>query len=905
MTKNKWFLLIIALALFAPAGKGQTANDTPKNKEPEKTTEQSATETQGDEGDRNMVEFGGRTFTGDVYGRPDLPYKPGLGTSHLNQYGDIRNNFLLRRARISQESVFGSPFYFRYQSASSFYRDQSHLASFGEYNKFNLAIRYDETPHIFSNTTFTSYVWQNNNAFRIPLIVRQQLQAVSSTGTAAQINANVPAFVATALAPFENPFVSQLQRRAGSGTVNVYLTPEWTLDGYFWREHESGNRPLGLILNSSPSAAAQALPSGVSGFQSPGTGAELPEPIDYFNNRVRLGTEYGRNRWAFRAGYEGSFFQENIPFFFFDNPFATADIPVTVAAPGKAIAAIPSQGQRSLYPSNSANSVNFAGTFGFGKAFRVNGSVTPGWLRQNDPFVPYTANTAISGLAPLPALSLNGDVQTLAMNWTGLAKIGEHLHLEAKYRHYDYNNNTPVLTLTPIEGDTIGANATNTGQAAPAVTDTNGRSNIGFNRKTLELSGDYSFLKRSSLRLGWTGEWLDRSHRDVEHTFENGFFGSLDLKPHRDLLFRVSGRHMNRTPDAYQDEAASDPVTGAEVPCSDHTTVTFTVIQRCNHRFDEAARLQDRVDTMFQWDTGNASFSASFQTIQNDFNRSGVGSNSSVNLQAPNNPANAIPLTTNPYFLYGMLKDISWIYTVDGSYSFNPQVSLFAEYARENYRTRMISRNRTPTSGAQTILTCTGCDTANNDWESTTRDVFDTYTVGFDFFLKKRIWVSPYYSLSAGTGNVFSRALGNPAISSGTDAFLLTGGSTAENYPETTVRSHDLNAVVKVKITKNLFPKFEYRYQQFDNKDYQTTPMTQYMGCIGTTATPVNPPCPITPAANLLVKIPSQFYPGFVVGDTAAARFLFLGADQPSLRAHIFTFTLEYHFGGGTDGNTK
>jgi hypothetical protein len=32
------------------------------------------------------------------------------------------------------------------------------------------------------------------------------------------------------------------------------------------------------------------------------------------------------------------------------------------------------------------------------------------------------------------------------------------------------------------------------------------------------------------------------------------------------------------------------------------------------------------------------------------------------------------------------------------------------------------------------------------------------------------------------------------------------------------------------------------------------------------------------------------------VGDTAAARYLFLGADQPSYRAHVFTGTLEYRF---------
>jgi len=95
----------------------------------------------------------------------------------------------------------------------------------------------------------------------------------------------------------------------------------------------------------------------------------------------------------------------------------------------------------------------------------------------------------------------------------------------------------------------------------------------------------------------------------------------------------------------------------------------------------------------------------------------------------------------------------------------------------------MISRNRSPISGTQTILTCSGCDSGNNDWESITRDIFDTYAAGFDFYFRKRIWFSPYYSLAAGKNNVFSRALGDPSITTGPNRFTLTGTSTPQDYP--------------------------------------------------------------------------------------------------------------------------
>jgi len=78
--------------------------------------------------------------------------------------------------------------------------------------------------------------------------------------------------------------------------------------------------------------------------------------------------------------------------------------------------------------------------------------------------------------------------------------------------------------------------------------------------------------------------------------------------------------------------------------------------------------------------------------------------------------------------------------------------------------------------------------------------------------------------------------------------------------------------------------------------------MAPYMGCVSS-APPTAPvlgctspilnratsPSPTRGAAN-------PFYPGFVVGDPSAARYLFLGVDQPSYHAHIVMATLEYRF---------
>jgi MtrB/PioB family decaheme-associated outer membrane protein len=826
---------------------------------------------------RGSVEFGFRHVLGDEYGRPDLPFTPDVMSSKFNEYSDIRSGFYIRRFHMNFDDVLGSKNYVSLQSQSSIYKNQSYLATFGRYGKFKIQFRYDEIPHIYTNTARMLYTQTSPGVYTIPLALKATLQAQSLVTGAAT---TLPYFMVSqvlcgiAIPPAtqppscsENFITPSILRKAGTGTVSYYVTPDWIISGMFSRENQVGSRPIGTLFNSSPSATATS-----------GAGAELPEPIDYFTNTVKAGTEFGKKDWGIQLGYLGSFFEENINQMVFDNPFRAtnedANDPLT--------------GRMAMYPSNHAHYLNFAGASDVTKYLRFMATVTPGWLSQNDPFLPYTTNSAIntcgtgtqacSSLSVLPVSSLNGSKQTLAMNYTLVTLPWKKIQIKGAYRQYDYNNNTGVHNFTPAEGDV----------GVPSVTSPTANKPFGYNKKDVELTANWFFGKKSSLKAGYEGEWFDRSYRDVEHSVEHSFVTDLDLNPRKDLQFRFGYRRSERTPDTYQDVDASDPTTDLPVSCTS-TSVVFTADQRCNRRFDEAARLLNRADASVEYDVQKFSFDGSFQTIQSNFNMPG-----GVNSPTPLNFLTGSAATTAPYYLYGALKDLSYIYSVDANYMFSPAASLFAEYTHERYYKRMISRSRTPTSGTQTILTCTGCDTANNDWESSYHDIFDTYAGGLDLYLGKKVYLTTYYSLSAGKGNVFSSALGNPTITTGLNAFTLTGTSTPQSYPETTTRIHEIGVVFKYTLTKNIMPKLEYRYQQFDNRDFQTSAMTPYMGCIGTTAAPVTG-CP-SAVANVGIPQPSSFYPGFVVGDNSAARYIFLGADQPSYRVHVLSATIEYQF---------
>jgi MtrB/PioB family decaheme-associated outer membrane protein len=818
------------------------------------------------------VEFGVRFANGDVYGRPDLPFTPSLKTSQFNEYQDVRNGFYVRRFDVRFSNVLHSKDYLSLQSQSTLYRDQSYLVTFGEYGKFKLQFRYDEIPHIYSDTTRTLFTQTSRGIYSYPSLIRQTLQAPVPAGTSLQ------SIINTLVVP-QSAFVTpQILRKSGTISGNYNLTPNWTAYGRFFRENQNGTRPIGLIMNSSPSASA------TSGF-----GVELPEPIDYWTNLFLAGIEYGRRSLVVQGGYTGSYFDNNIHALAWDNPFRLTAEQITN----------PLSGRMALYPDNHANYLNFAAGTDLTKYLHVTASISPGWLRQDQAFLPYTTNTAINtcgtgtqacnSLAALPEANLGGDVQTLAMNYTLSTATWKNLAAKVNYRYYDWSDNTnSTFLFTPVQGDA----------SAPAAADSH--TPFGFTTKDLEVTGFWYFAKRSSLKAGYDGKWMDRSNRDVAHSLDNSFFISGDWSPIRSLLVRISYRHSDRKPDVYQDDTVTDAA-GNDVTCSDTTTVFFTADQRCLRRFDESARLQNRGDALVQYSPFDKLTISGFGgTLQNNYSQAG-GTNSPT----PLNFLTGAAATTHNYFLYGLQKDISYNYGFDLDYALTSNLTFYAEYSREHYYQRMITRYRTPTTGVQTILTCTGCDTPNNDWESVARDPVDVYSFGADLYFSKKIYFTAYYTLSAGKGNVNSRFLGNPTITTGANAFLLTGTNAATPYPETVDRSHEIGVIFKYKLTDRLTPKVEYRYQQWDNRDYQTTVMTPYMGCVspipnGPPVTNAVPGC-TAPILNANTATPqpgaaSPFYPGFVVGDPSAARYLFLGVDQPSYHAHTVIATLEYRF---------
>lgn len=703
---------------------------------------------QQEHGERGYIELGIRQFAGD------------RRSSKFSEYRHIPGGFFLQRFELHLNSLLSDRFFLYYQTRETLEKDQTHLLDAGKRAKYRFQIRWDQTPHYFTNTAKSFFVQSGPGQFTVPAAVRTRLQTAP---------AEVTSFLEGA-----KQLDTRLTRKQGTGTLTVTPRADWTVQFQYFREMQTGVRPFGTTTNSFTHVI------------------ELPEPIDYRTHQVSAGTEYAKQDWGVQFGYSASIFKNKVGELVWDNPFRATD-----ALNGG------SRGRLDLYPDNSAHNLSIAGAVNLHKSTRVMASIVPGWMRQNDAFLPFTTNTAITDVPSLPAASLHGKKSTLAMNYTLSSSAIPALPLTVRYRSYDYDNDTPSLVFTNyVRAD---------GSLSGVV-----RSNLpyAFDRKNLEANVSWGFFRKSSFKFGYEWERFDRRHRDVTSSDEHTVGAALDLIPNDRITFRTSYKHANREPDHYEANEESFPL-------GEPATGLGQIHDL--RKYDEAARGRNRAEALLQIDpTDTLSLSASYGTTQDNYKQS----------------------------LYGLLKDVNYSFSFDLTYSPHPLFSVFADYTKERYKYNQRSRQRTPPTATAPVN-----DTTNNDWTADMRDLVDTWGAGVEGTgLDNRVRFETYYSLSTAKGTIRTRALGVPGI----PGFLVT---TAQNYPDTSNRFHQVVGSVRLKFGE-FFPKVEYRFEKYGRTDFQIDRLSPYMGVL----------------------------------DPSTATSIFLGADVPDYRVHIVTVSLGYRF---------
>lgn len=369
-----------------------------------------------------------------------------------------------------------------------FQRDQSMRLIAKQPGIFDFQVRWDRIVHTYSTTARSPGV-ENIRGFNTLPLVR-------------------PDSIAWRNAPYLDAIRSQWD----PVKVSLGVSPTNKLDSKaeYTRISKLGGIPMSLSY------------SGSSGPQR-----EFVAPIDQTMNDFRLSQGYVSGErtpesalpfikgYQLTATYDYSRFHNGVTATMVDNPQLAISSPTAGAATARA----------SLAPSNSAQAGTLTGVMQLPMRTRVTGSLRGSWQTQNDRFYPQTSNDSLRsnanyGLLALPRSSLNGKARTMTLNLSANAHPVNALTLAARYRTYDYSNQTAPFHIQAmaISDRSIATNDSATSEVNP------------FTKTNSDFSASYLLLRG----LSFTGsygieDWKREAEvRNVAKTTEKTPRASLD-----------------------------------------------------------------------------------------------------------------------------------------------------------------------------------------------------------------------------------------------------------------------------------------------------------------------------------------------------------------------------------------
>ena len=425
--------------------------------------------------------------------------------ARYNRFRDLRSGPVLDRFRFQREE---QAWYFRAEANNVGYRDQRYFADFRSIGKLKASFEWNQIPLFSAMEQKSLYKDLGNGVLGIDDAIQQSIQA-AGTNAAART---------TALdAAFANAGTVDLRSRRDVGAFNLAYSVNRDVDVKFNLKNttRSGNQVMAFGFGTSPGL---------------NPAVEFGMPLDDRTTDMNGAIEFANTRGLLSFGYNGSWYNQNVPFVRFDNPLRATDI-----------AAGPSAGQVAWWPTNSSFAVNANGAYNLAKRTRANVGVSIGRWSQDEALPPMTVNTALVSL-PLERATADtqADIKSIVFNLN--SSPVNTVWLNAKYRYYDYDNKTPHFTSTnAIIGDW------NAGTQIHEIEPSS------FKRKTLELDASFTPVDYLSFGVGFGREDADRTWRIFEKTEDNTFRVSVDSTANQYVTLRTKYEYSKREGSGFEE----------------------------------------------------------------------------------------------------------------------------------------------------------------------------------------------------------------------------------------------------------------------------------------------------------------------------------------------------------------
>lgn len=229
-----------------------------------------------------------------------------------------------------------------------------------------------------------------------------------------------------------NDFDESIKRRRLKLHYQLPDFSDWQVDIRFRHEIRDGNRVrYGVIGNTGGNPRSVALPS----------------PIDFTENALALSASRAGEAYALEFGYRLSLFQN-------DNRSQSWDNPYSAIGGWDPAAGHPSgRGAIALEPDNRYQQLFASGYYRLLPRASLHGNASYARMEQDESFLPYTVNPALSVGTPLPRNSLDGEIDILRLRLGYQHSLSRRLSLRVNTSYEDRDNDTPRDLYIYIGGD--------------------------------------------------------------------------------------------------------------------------------------------------------------------------------------------------------------------------------------------------------------------------------------------------------------------------------------------------------------------------------------------------------------------------------------------------------------------
>ena len=389
------------------------------------------------------------------------------------------------------------------------WHDQRYQAEIQRPGTIRVRFLYDQTPMFISRDTRTPYdpLPDENGTAGGVLTLPDALQASIQANPATNFRPLIEAAAGTR-------FYDSRIRRDSLGFDARYTLGAVDTTVTYLNNRKKGNIPFGAYL------------------QIP---IEVPLPIDSKANDIRTSVEWANAKALIRAGWDGSWYDNNAAQFVWDNPQRSVDA-----------SNASSTGRMAEWPSNSMTSFNVGGAYRLPKRTTINGMAAFGWWNQDATLLPFTINTVNAALVPLPRDTAQAKASTSSVVLNFSSRPSRYLDVSARYRLYDFDNQTPHFILARASGpDRVTADGSAGTWSKPDIGKV-GPEPIGYKRDYFDLDGSISVVPGTTFRVGYGRYDADTHFRVYEKVSENTFRAGADLVGNQYMSLRSVYEHSQR-----------------------------------------------------------------------------------------------------------------------------------------------------------------------------------------------------------------------------------------------------------------------------------------------------------------------------------------------------------------------